>query len=321
MMRSFIVVCFLAIHTVLSKDVIDETVSKHGALSVKGTTLVNQNGEIVQLKGMALYWSIWKPQYWNAETVKSIHSNCHSNVVRASMAVDTNDGGYLKDPDGQLALVETVIKAAIDNDIYIVVDWHEEHATDNLLVAKEFFDYISKTYGGYPNILYEPFNEPLEVTWSSDLKPFYLEIIKTIRANDPDNVIILGTPSWSQRVDEAADDPITEYDNIMYTLHFYAGSHKQWLRDLAKGAIDKGLPIFVTEYGVDNVDLPQYIDVEESNSWWTFLDENNISYTNWAVCDVDEMSAACVADTTPAQVCADGYLTESGKMVVAQNSK
>nr|UNG40274.1 glycoside hydrolase family 5 subfamily 2 [Acanthocinus aedilis] len=304
-----------------SKDAALETVSKHGQLSVNGANLVNQNGEQVQLKGMALYWSQWKPQYWTADTIDRAHDSCHSNVVRASMGVDTVDGGYLTDPEGQMALVETVVEAAIKDDIYIIVDWHEEHADTHLEQAVDFFDKLSKKYGSYPNIMYETFNEPTTQSWSDVLKPYHEAVIKAIRANDPDGIIIVGTSQWSQRVDEAAADPITDQTNIMYTLHFYAGTHKQWLRDLAQGAIDKGLPIFITEYGTDNVDAVNAVDPEESQLWWDWLDANNLSYANWAICDVEEASAALIPDTPTNKVCQDGYLTESGLLVVAQNKK
>uniref|UniRef100_A0AB39A370 Endoglucanase Z2 n=1 Tax=Glenea cantor TaxID=983541 RepID=A0AB39A370_9CUCU len=316
---SLVVILAVSVNLSVSKDAAQETVSKHGQLSVKGANLLNKNGEIVQLKGMALYWSQWKPQYWNAETIQGIHDSCHSNVVRASMAVEY--GGYLTDPEGQMKLVETVVEAAIANDLYIIVDWHEEKADTHQAEAVDFFDKISKKYGSYPNIMYETFNEPTTQAWSSTLKPYHEAVIKAIRANDPDNVIIVGTGQWSQRVDEAAEDPISDQINIMYTLHYYAGTHKQWLRDLAQGAIDKGLPIFITEYGTDNVDEVNWVDPEESALWWTWADSNNLSYTNWAICDVNEASAALIADTPTDKVCQADYLTESGKLVVAQNQK
>lgn len=317
----FLVVLGLYIDTSVSLDAGEETVSKHGQLSVNGANLVNQYGKIVQLKGMALYWSQWKPQYWNEETVQGIHDSCHSNVVRASMGIDTNDGGYLTDPDGQMKLVETVIEAAIKHDIYVIVDWHEEKAETHVTQAVDFFDKISKKYGSYPNVMYETFNEPTTQSWSEVLKPYHETVIKAIRANDPDNIIIVGTGQWSQRVDEAAVDPITDQTNIMYTLHFYAGTHKQWLRDLAQGAIDKGLPIFITEYGTDNIDPVNSVDPKESQLWWDWCDNNNLSYANWAICDVAEASAALIADTPTNKVCQEAYLTESGLLVVAQNKK
>nr|UNG40321.1 glycoside hydrolase family 5 subfamily 2 [Phymatodes testaceus] len=320
--RSLVLLAVLgcSIDAVISLDAANETVSKHGQLSVDGVNLVNQNGTKVQLKGMSLFWDVWMPQYYNEESIDGIHDLCHANVIRAAMAVETEeDGGYLIDPEETLERVYAVVDAAIKDDIYVIVDWHEENAYTHLDSAKEFFDTISKKYANVSNILYETFNEPVDVSWSDVLKPYHEEIIKTIRANDPDNVIILGTPTWSQRVDEAAADPITDYDNIMYTLHFYAGTHKQWLRDTADAAISQGLPIFVTEYGTVNADGDGDVDIDESTLWWDWLDENNISYVNWAISDKLEGASVLVANTTSAEVCQPDFLTASGKVVVERN--
>nr|USZ80409.1 glycoside hydrolase family 5 subfamily 2 [Tetropium fuscum] len=316
---SCLVVLGYSVGIAVSSDAALETVSVHGQLSVDGVNLVDQNGTQVQLKGMSLFWSIWATQYYNETTVAHIYDDCHSNAVRAAMAITTEDGGYLTDPDGQLALVETVIEAAIANDIYVIVDWHEETAQDHVTEAKEFFDTISKKYGDYPNIIYETFNEPLDVSWSTVLKPYHEEIIETIRANDADNVIILGTPYYSQKVDQAAADPITNATNIMYTLHFYAGTHKETLRNTAQAAIDDGLPIFVTEYGTVNADGDGDVDVDSTDAWWTWLDTNKMSYLNWAISDKDEGSNALLVNTTAANVCLEDYLSTSGLLVVAQN--
>ena len=54
-------------------------------------------------------------------------------------------------------------------------------------------------------------------------------------------------------VDEAVKDPVTGYDNIMYTLHFYAATHKEDLQNKLKSAADAGLPIFVSEFGISYV--------------------------------------------------------------------
>lgn len=310
-----------SINVVLSKDALYEPVSKHGQLAVNGTNLVNKDGEIVQLKGMSLAWSIWFPQFYNKATVDGVKNGCHSNIIRAPLAIETNDGGYLTDPEGQKQLIVDVIEAAIQDDIYVIVDWHEEQCQNHLSEAVEFFDEISKTYGSYPNIIYETCNEPTEQSWSDILKPYHEAIIKTIRANDPDNVILLGTPTWSQSVDQAAADPITDQKNIMYSLHFYAGTHKQWLRDTAQGALDKGIGIFVNEYGTVNADASAPVDVDESNLWWDWLDANNISYVNYDITDKDEGASALIPGTTAEHVCEEDTLTESGKLAVAQNKK
>nr|UNG40290.1 glycoside hydrolase family 5 subfamily 2 [Gaurotes virginea] len=311
--------CF--VRDAIAKDAALETVSVHGQLAVDGTQLVNQYGEPVQLKGMALFWSIWYPEFYNKETVQGVHTYCHSNIIRPALAIDTKDGGYLEDPEGQMALIEAVIEAAIEEDIYVLVDWHEVDVVLHLNEAKEFFDHISKKYGHYPNIIYETFNEPVDISWSLILKPYHEALIKTIRANDPDNVIVLGTPNYSQLVDQAAADPVTGQKNIMYTLHFYAYTHRQWLRDTAQSALDQGLPIFVTEYGTVGADANGPVDVEESRIWWDWLDARNMSYVNYDISDKDEAASALIPGTTADKTCQEEYLTESGKLAVEQNKK
>src|SRR5690606_806857 len=119
--------------------------------------------------------------------------------------------------------------------------------------AQAFFDEISQEYGDVPNVLYELYNEPLDVSWSSVLKPYHQALIDVIRDNDPDNVIIAGTPNWSQDVDVAAGSKLSG-SNLMYTLHFYACSHGASLMSKAQSALNSGLPIFVTEWGASHAD-------------------------------------------------------------------
>ncbi|KAJ8910369.1 hypothetical protein NQ315_002571 [Exocentrus adspersus] len=317
---SFTLACFLDVST--SLDAGFETVGEHGKLSVDGVDLVDQVGEKVQLKGMSLFWDVWMPQYYNKDSVNGIHDLCRSNVVRAAVTVNSDwDGGYMQTPSSSLQRLYAVVDAAIADDIYVIIDWHDHDADQHLSHSIEFFDTVSKKYSGVPNIIYETYNEPTEKDWSSVLKPYHETIIKTIRKNDPDNIIILGTPTWSQAVDQAAADPITGQKNIMYSLHFYAGTHKQWLRDTAQGALNKGLPLFVTEYGTVNADGNDPVDEAESRLWWNWLDENNISYVNWAISDKAEGASALKPNTNAGQVCRNEALTQSGKLVVAQNTK
>nr|UNG40348.1 glycoside hydrolase family 5 subfamily 2 [Saperda scalaris] len=307
----------------VSKDAALETVSKHGKLSVSGVDLVDENGEKVQLKGMSLFWDVWMPQYYNKESIDGVQALCHSNVVRAAISVVTDyDGGYIENPDAALERLFAVVDAAIEDDIYVIVDWHDHAADTHLNYSLEFFDIVSKKYGGIPNIIYETFNEPTSESWDDILKPYHEEVINTIRANDPDNIIVVGSPTWSSAVDQPAANPITDQKNIMYTLHFYAGTHKQWLRDTATEALNNGLPLFVTEYGTVNADATEPVDPEESRLWWDWLDEHNISYVNWVIASHEvegEGASALIEDTLPSQVCQEEYLTESGKLVVAQN--
>ncbi|XP_018565006.1 uncharacterized protein LOC108906273 [Anoplophora glabripennis] len=322
-MKSLLLFCLVVLGTLInqssSKDAAQETVSKHGKLSVKGTQLVNQNGEALQLKGMSLFWSVWMPKYWTKPTIDSVHNYCHSNIVRAAMAVEYD--GYLTDPTTQMQMVETVIEAAIQNDIYVIADWHDWHAEQHLEQAKGFFEQISKKYGGYPNLIYETYNEPLDIAWSSVVKPYHEEIIKVIRANDPDNIILLGSPHYDQELDQVLADPIQGQTNIMYTLHFYPVDTKQWLRDRIQNVMNNGLPIFVSEYGTCAGTGNGTVEAAETQLWWDWLDQNQMSYVNWALSDKDESASALIANTPAEQACQDQYLTESGKLVIPQNKK
>nr|ADI24131.1 endo-beta-1,4-glucanase precursor [Oncideres albomarginata chamela] len=323
-MKSLLLCCLVILSTLInnsiSKDAALETVSKHGKLAVQGTQLVDQSGQALQLKGMSLFWSVWMPQYWTPATIKSAHEGCHSNIVRAAMAVEYD--GYLTDPSGQMQMVETVIEAAIANDIYVIADWHDWHGEQHLEQAKGFFDQVSKKYGGYPNlIIYETFNEPLDIDWSSVVKPYHQEIIKVIRANDPDNLILLGSPHYDQELDQVLADPITGQTNIMYTLHFYPVDTKQWLRDRIQNVINNGIPIFISEYGTCAGTGNGTIDAAETALWYQWLDQNQLSYVNWAISDKDESASVAIAGTPDTMICQDAYLSESGRIVVPQNKK
>lgn len=139
-------------------------------------------------------------------------------------------------------------------------------------------------------MIYEIYNEPVKVSWSKVVKPYCEEVIKVIRQYDPNNIIVCGTPNWSQNVDEASLDPI-KAANIAYTLHFYSGTHKQWLIDKAEVALKNGICLFVTEYGTTEASGNGPVFIDETQKWYNWMDKYHISYCNWSVADKDETSA------------------------------
>ncbi len=307
--RDFLLRVGLLLLTTLSLNA-QSPVAQHGQLSVSGNQIVDASGKATQLKGMSLFWSQWMPQFYTSGTVNWLADDWNCSVVRAAMAVD--EGGYATAPAREQAKIETVVEAAIAKGIYVIIDFHTHHAEDYRAEAKKFFGDMARKYGNEPNVIYEIYNEPLDVSWSNVIKPYALEVIESIRAHDPDNIIVVGTRQWSQKVSEPAADPIRQ-DNIAYTLHFYAGSHGQSLRDEAKRALDAGLAIVVTEYGstLANGDGDVYRD--ETRKWWDFLDQHNLSHANWSVADKREGSAAL----TPGASGNGGWplseITESGR--------
>lgn len=285
---------------------------------------VTANGQPANLAGMSLFWSNtgWGGEkYYNAQTVAWLKSDWKANLVRVAVGVEA-DGGLLTDSTNKTRAM-TVIDAAIANNMYVIIDWHTHTAEANKAAAITFFKEMATKYGNYNNVIYEVYNEPLQVSWSNVIKPYATDVIREIRAIDPDNLIIVGTPSWSQDVDVASQDKITAYSNIAYTLHFYAGTHKQFLRDKAQTALNNGIALFVTEWGSVNADGDGGVDTTETATWLNFLKTNGISHANWALNDKAEGSSALVPNAsanggwTAAQLTASGTLVRNN--MISQN--
>jgi len=290
-------------------------VAHHGALSVEGGKIVGAHGQPVTLRGMSLFWSQWAPQYYSAETVDWLARDWKVGAVRAAIAAEGDDGAR-QHFDRELAKASRVIDAAVANGIYVIVDWHAHRPYPE--EATRFLTAIARKYGHLPNLIYEPFNEPLRdgVDWSRDVKPYHERVIAAIRAVDPDNLIVVGTPSWSQDVDIAARDPLP-FDNVAYTLHYYAATHKQELRAKADAARAAGLALLVTEYGTVEATGNGPVDRESSEAWWRWAEANDVGYLAWSIGDRDETSAA-LRPGTPVSGWGEADLTENGRLLRAR---
>lgn len=289
---------------------------RHGQLKVTGNKVTAADGSSISLMGMSYFWSNsgWGGErYYNANTVKYLKNNWKASIVRAAMGVNES-GGYLHDSSNKQR-VKTVVDAAISEGLYVLIDFHCHTASDYTSQAKAFFQEMARTYGNQPNIIYEIWNEPLQVSWSSKIKPYAETIISAIRAIDPDNLIIVGTPTWSQDVDVAALDPITGYSNIAYTCHFYANTHKQYLRDKIKLAMDRGIAVMVTEWGTCDASGNGGFNATETKTWLTFMKNNGISHCNWALNDKTETASALANGASTSGNWADSALTASGLLV------
>jgi len=265
-------------------------VAKHGRLRVAGNRIVDRNGKPLALHGMSLFWSQWMPQFYNADAVKWLRDDWGCTVVRAAMAIE--HGGYLKNPKREKERVLTVVRAAIDLGIYVIVDWHDHNAHRHTAQAKAFFAELAEKYAEYPNVLYETWNEPLNKhDWSKVIKPYHQAVIPAIRKHAPDSLILCGTQTWSQDVDKAARDPL-KFKNIAYVLHFYAATHKQNLRNKAAAALKAGAALMVTEWGTSQANGSGKLDYAETQKWLEFMDRHKLTWCNWSIADKRETSAA-----------------------------
>ena len=287
------------------------SVSQNGFLSVRGTALVNQQGKEVVLRGVSFGWHNWWPRFYNENTVGWLKEDWKCSVVRASIGVEP-DGAYLSRPETALNCLYAVVNAAIENDMYVMIDWHSHSIKLN--EAKAFFELVAGKYKDYPNIIYEIFNEPQNLGWPA-IKSYSEELIKTIRSIDSKNIILVGTPNWSQDVDVAANNPITGYDNLMYSLHFYAATHGQYLRDKANVALQKGLPIFVSECAGMESSGNGPINHQQWQAWLQWMKGRQISWVAWSVSDKDETCSMIKNTSSPVSGWQNSDLKEWGQIV------
>ena len=261
-----------------------QPVNDHGQLHVDGTQLKDAHDNDVVLRGMSFGWHNWWPRFYNAGTVEWLHKDWGCNVVRAAMGVEPK-GAYIDRPEWSKEKIKAVVDGAIKAGIYVIIDFHSHNIRLN--EAKQFFTEMASMYGRYPNIIYEIFNEPDYESWDS-VKIYSNEIISAIRKIDTDNIILVGSPHWDQDINLVADSPLTGLENIMYTVHFYAATHKQQLRDRCNYALGKVIPIFISESAGMSASGDGPINYEEWNTWIDWAEKNKISWVTWSVADKDE---------------------------------
>ena len=272
-------------------------VSEHGQLSVSSSGfVVDKNQSVFQIQGISTHNLAWYPEYVNVDTFRKLRDEFNINTIRLAMYT-AEDGGYCVSDDTtrqqMLACLTSGIEAAIQLDMYVIVDWHIlSDSNPNLYkeTALSFFERIASTYGDKPNILYEICNEPNGDTSWDEIKSYSVDVIDRIRMYAPQSIVIVGTPTWSQDVDIASSSPI-ERNNLLYSLHFYAATHKEDLQSKLQTALTNGLPVFVSEFGITEASGSGIVDTTSADTWMKLLNENGIGYIYWNLSNKDEACA------------------------------
>ncbi|MCQ4085270.1 cellulase family glycosylhydrolase [Saccharibacillus sp. JS10] len=293
-------------------------VDKHGQLSIVKGQLTDQHGKPVQLKGMSSHGIQWYGDYVNKNSMKWLRDDWGMNVFRIAMY--TESGGYLSNPSLKNKMKQAV-DDAVDLGVYVIIDWHilsDGDPNTHKKEAKAFFKEMAQLYKNTPNVIYEIANEPNgNVNWSQQIKPYAQDVIATIRKEDPKNLIIVGTGTWSQDIHDAAASPLTD-KNVLYAVHFYAGTHGAWLRDRIDAAMAKGLAVFVSEWGTSDASGNGGPYLTEALQWTTFMNTRKISWTNWSLADKQEASAALAPGASVNGGWTQAQLSASGKFVRQQ---
>ncbi|MDO4537712.1 MAG: cellulase family glycosylhydrolase [Coriobacteriales bacterium] len=290
-----------------------------GALQVSGSRLVSQAGTPVQLRGISTHGLAWFPDYVNSDCFYQLRNEWHANVVRLAMYTQEYGGYCSGGNQAQLkALVKSGVTYAAENDLYVIVDWHilsDGNPLTHVEEAKAFFGELSAELAGRNNVLYEICNEPNGGTTWADIKSYANQVIPVIRANDADAVVLVGTPFWSQEIDAAAADPL-DFPNVMYTLHFYAATHRDDLRNRMSAAVRAGLPVFVSEFGICDASGNGSIDEASANAWLSSMREHGVSWCMWSLCNKAESASAISSSCTKTSGFVQDDLTQSGRWLV-----
>jgi|GEM_PF-634053 len=303
----------------------DTPVGSHGRLRVESGSLVDQEGTPCQLHGVSTHGLAWFPEYVSRESFRTFRNEWDADVIRLAMYSDEY-GGYSNGGDQEKLkeLIDNGVEYASELGMYVIIDWHVLGEGDPNIHREDaiaFFNEMSGKYAEYGNVLYEICNEPNGAVSWKDVKEYAQEVIPVIRANDPYGIILVGTPQWSQLIGEAAADPIEDYDNIMYTLHFYAATHKDELRGNLEQALKDGVPVFVSECSICDASGGGAADLESALAWVDLLDRYDVSYVAWAVSNKNETAALISSGCGKLSDWSDSELSDTGRWFKEQFTK
>lgn len=283
-------------------------------LHVEDRVLADENGCRVQLTGMSSHGLLWYPEYTNAGAMQTLKDR-GANTYRLAIYSDDAGGGYVQNKDETMRLAYIAIENALSTDMYIIVDWHvlsDCNPLKNLESALEFFEEISAHYGDCPNILYEICNEPNgETTWD-DIYAYAQSVIPVIRNSAPNAIVIVGTPNYSYSVEKVFDRPL-EFDNVMYSFHYYAGQFDDHYNELFEQCKKKDIPVFVSEWGI-NYGADGKPAISQAETFLKVLDRRGISWTAWALCGKEEVFSAIRPDCAKLSGWEADDLTDVGKV-------
>jgi Cellulase (glycosyl hydrolase family 5) len=202
-------------------------------LDVQGTKIVNAKGYAVQLKGfatMGAYPDVTKEQIvrfrsdWHITVLRLPLLTSDCNCPRAicwtigNIAINATNAAYI-------AAADSIIKWCRDNKIYVMLDgWHEGgqgNTSGNFKSTVAAWSLLAERYKNQDHIIWEIFNEPHNVNWTTWV-PMAQQLIDTIRSKNPVcKVIVAGTANWDQQAD--VNTLKIARDKIIYSWHPYSG--------------------------------------------------------------------------------------------------
>lgn len=291
------------------------TTDPTGRLQVSGTKLTDESGNIIQLRGVSTHGISWFPDYVNYDAFATLKNDWGANVVRIAMYPEEYNG-YLSGGDKAALkqIIDNGVNYATELGMYVIIDWHvlnyapSRHTQE----ACDFFAEMASKYSGHDNVIYEICNEPVGADWNSDIKPYAETVIGTIRKYDDHALILVGTNTWSQDVDSVVGNTLDD-GNVMYVAHFYAGTHKENIRNKISTALNAGVPVFISECSICDASGNGGIDYASASEWLDFMNSNQLSFIAWSLSNKAETSALISSGCSAKSGWSDGDLSETGR--------
>ncbi|RGG21865.1 hypothetical protein DWY44_08390 [Ruminococcus sp. AF25-19] len=299
-------------------------VSQHGQLSVKGANIVDKNGKVFKIKGMSTHGIMWEDfsDILTKNSLKVLRDDWKVNTIRIAMYT-YEWGGYCTENGKYQAQAKQKVKTGVENakslGMYAIIDWHvlnDRNPNTYKADAIKFFTEMAQTYKDYDNVIYEICNEPNGgITWTGGIKSYCQSVVSAIRKYDSDAIIICGTGTWSQDIDQVLGNRLSD-KNCVYALHFYANTHRDWLRNRLQNCYKKGLPVLVSEFGTCDASGNGGYNSTESTKWLKLLDSLKVGYINWSACGKSETASAFNSGTNLKAIkSGTSQLTASGKFI------
>jgi len=258
-------------------------------LSVQGAKIVNAKGYVVQLKGFAIAGAY--PGMTQA-LIQHFKNDWNITVLRLPLLTNENSGTICwtvgniainSSNEAYLAAADSVLKWCEENHIYVLFDgWHEGgqgQTVAHFSSTVAAWSIMANRYKNQDHIMWEIFNEPHDVAWTTWV-PMANQLIDTIvKYNPVSKVIVAGTANWCQQAD--IQEAKFNYDQVVYSWHPYEDVYPgigQALWDQEFGYIDTSgvAPVMATEWGLPPGDSAVY--GSEIIAYWKL---RGISWTGW----------------------------------------
>jgi endoglucanase len=297
-------------------------------LHVSGNKLMDPSNNVVILRGvdltdLAVVATHGKTASQLIDMATDSANGWYAHVVRLAVYPDAIDhtAGWNAGPDAYFnTYLNPAVNECVARQIYCIIDWH--YITDYSSAAvntatTNFWNYVAPKYANTPNVIFELYNEPTTPnswsTWKSTAQPW----VNIIRAAAPNNIILIGSPQWSQITNNAASSPFSG-SNLMYVVHIYPQHGGQSTWDSWMGNTSGTVPYFVTEYGWQNGGSNPTSGTTSGYGvpFENYLDSKGISSTAWVF---DTVWQPIMFDTSWNLLGGDGYMGQQTKTYLANH--